>query len=191
MHFTLNECGLCVEQVCATPVPMPSANPVRFFPPRYVWHCAACIDCVSMVRCEGGLQWCWGKWLRVDVLKQAITRKAAWHELVREGQKGIALPIPSTLQLRVQQLSLPLVPQVLMIPDICSCSPYSCRCLRGSGTTRCLGTKTVRSRAGACGAGVTSKPWGMMIVKTQKPAPNHPRKPQLGGRVTSRPPNSP
>lgn len=46
---------------------------------------------------------------------KAITRKAAWHELVKEGQKGIALPIPSTLQLRVQQLSLPPVPQVLMI----------------------------------------------------------------------------
>lgn len=130
---------------------------------------------------------------------EAIKCRAAWHELVREGRKGIALPIPTILQLRVQWLSLPPIPPSphdpsgprAAIPHSCSCSPYFCRCLRGSGTTRCLGTKTARSRAGACGAGVTSKPWGMMIVKTQKPAPNHPRKLQLGGRVTSRPPNSP
>lgn len=51
--------------------------------------------------------------------------------------------------------------------------------------------KMMRFPAGGCVVAVTSKPWGMMTVKTQKPAPNRPQKLQLGGRVTSRPPNSP
>lgn len=151
-----------------------------------------------MVQCEVGLQWSLGECVWVDAETEAIKCKAAWLKLSREGWKRIAFPISPVLHLRVQKLALlpiPKIPVVPLVPEMlshkCSCSPYSCRCLRGSGTTRCLGTKTVRSRAGACEAGVTSKPWGMMIVKTQKPAPNHPRKLQLGGRVTSRPPNSP
>ena len=54
---------------------------------------------------------------------EAIKRRAAWHELVREGRKGIALPVPSILQLRVQQLSLPPIPpspKILLVPEVLS-----------------------------------------------------------------------
>lgn len=53
--------------LCATPAPVPTAELVRLIPPRYVWHCAAC---VSMVWCAGGLRCWWGEWLWVGVLQQ-------------------------------------------------------------------------------------------------------------------------
>lgn len=71
--FTLSKHGLCVKQMCATHVPTCSANLVRLFPSRCVWHCAAYINCVSMVQCEGGLQWSSSECVRVHVLKLGQT----------------------------------------------------------------------------------------------------------------------
>lgn len=78
----------------------------------------------------------------------------------------------------------------LSLPNAMSVFCCFCRCLRETGIIPWLGTRTMKSHAGACGVGVISKPWGTMTAKTQKPAPSHPPKLQHGGRVTSRPLNS-
>lgn len=77
-----------------------------------------------------------GEWLWVDVLKQAMERRAAWHGPVREGRKGIVVPISAVLQLRVQQLSLlptPQVPRILLVPEVPSLtSAYASSTLAGA-----------------------------------------------------------